>query len=142
MNDTISYHPDRDLTFSMYLDYWLRGKGVLNTVGSDTTGFISSSRAIKSGENRWPDIQLISAGSAVGYGHEEGLEATSNLKPGVARKYYEKAKGKDSFIIIPIVNRPATRGEIILKSADPAEHPIIDPKYFENESDLKTLVEG
>lgn len=43
------------------------------------------------------------------------------------------------------LQRPESRGEIRLRSADPLDHPIIDPRYFESDasgSDLATLVEG
>lgn len=142
LNDTVTFHADRDLTLSTYLDFWLRGKGPLNTVGSDAAGFTSSSRAIKLGQKHWPDIQYISTGYAVSDSLEQGFEKAFNLKPGVLQKYYKKAKGKDSFHIIPILNRPVSTGEILLKSTDPSEHPLIDPKYFDDESDLKTFGES
>lgn len=142
MNDTVSYHPDRDLTLSTFLDFWLRGKGVLNTVGSDASGFVSSSRAVLAGEKHWPDIQYISTGYAVSDSLVNGFEKAFNFKPNVLQKYYEKAKGKDSFHVVPVLNRPVTRGDILLKSADPAEHPLINPKYFDDESDLKTFAES
>ncbi len=142
MNDTISYHPDRDLTLSQFLDFWLHGRGVLNTVGSDASGFVSSSRAVAMGEKHWPDIQYITTGYAVSDSLLYGFQNAFNFKPNVLQKYYGKAKGKDSFHIIPILNRPVTRGEILLKSNDPNEHPLIDPKYFDDESDLKTFAES
>lgn len=142
VNDTISYHPDRDLTLSMYLDFWLRGKGVLNTVGSDSSGFISSSRAIKLGQKHWPDLQVISTNYAVSDTLEKQFEVALNFKPGVLQKYYEKAKGKDSFHFLSILNRPLTRGEILLRSSNPVEQPLIEPKYYDDESDLKTFAES
>jgi choline dehydrogenase-like flavoprotein len=38
--------------------------------------------------------------------------------------------------------RPRSTGEIRLKSADPRQAPAIDPNYFADPADLKTLVEG
>jgi choline dehydrogenase len=43
------------------------------------------------------------------------------------------------------LQRPKSRGEIRLRSADPLEHPVIDPRYFASDdsgSDLATLVRG
>ncbi|XP_037035314.1 glucose dehydrogenase [FAD, quinone]-like isoform X2 [Bradysia coprophila] len=142
MNDTVSYHPDRDLTLSMFLNFWLRGKGVLNTVGSDASGFISSQRAVQLGEKHWPDIQHITTNYAASDTLIKNFEKAFNYKPNVLPKYYEKARGKDSFHVLSILNRPVTRGEILLKSADPTEHPLIDPKYYDDESDLKTFAES
>jgi choline dehydrogenase len=38
--------------------------------------------------------------------------------------------------------RPESRGEIRLASADPFDHPAIDPQYLSEERDLEVLVEG
>ncbi|MFO0405057.1 MAG: GMC family oxidoreductase [Labrys sp. (in: a-proteobacteria)] len=43
------------------------------------------------------------------------------------------------------LQRPESRGEIRLRSADPIEHPAIDPAYFSSDasgSDIATLIEG
>ena len=40
------------------------------------------------------------------------------------------------------MQRPAARGEITLKSADPLAHPAIQPNYLQNETDLRTLRDG
>ena len=43
------------------------------------------------------------------------------------------------------LQRPESRGEIMLLSADPVRYPLIDPKYFVSDtsgSDIKTLVEA
>jgi choline dehydrogenase len=37
---------------------------------------------------------------------------------------------------------PASRGEITLRSADPAEPPVIEPRYLSEPSDLEALVDG
>ncbi|WP_191058991.1 GMC family oxidoreductase [Geminicoccus harenae] len=43
------------------------------------------------------------------------------------------------------LQRPNSRGELTLRSADPIEHPCLDPRYFASDptgQDLATLVEG
>ncbi len=47
-----------------------------------------------------------------------------------------------AFVMIPTVLYPESRGEIRLASADPAQAPIIDPRYFSEEADLRVLVLG
>jgi choline dehydrogenase len=47
-----------------------------------------------------------------------------------------------AFSILPTLIYPESRGEIRLRSADPAAAPAIDPRYFESEKDLDLLVEG
>ncbi|MFK0256173.1 GMC family oxidoreductase [Streptomyces sp. NPDC090445] len=46
------------------------------------------------------------------------------------------------FTIGPGVTRPASRGRLTLTSADPGEHPLIDPAYLTDPADLDVLVEG
>jgi choline dehydrogenase len=38
--------------------------------------------------------------------------------------------------------RPESRGEIMIRSADPREHPAIRPNYLDSETDRRTIVEG
>lgn len=37
---------------------------------------------------------------------------------------------------------PESRGEIRIKSSDPAQHPLIDPNYLAHEGDLTALIDG
>jgi choline dehydrogenase len=46
------------------------------------------------------------------------------------------------FQLSAILLRPKSRGEITLTSADPQDNPVIDPKFFAEESDLDTLLLG
>ncbi|KAH6938068.1 hypothetical protein HPB50_006646 [Hyalomma asiaticum] len=45
-------------------------------------------------------------------------------------------------MVVPILLRPKSTGFIRLRSTNPEEYPIIDPRYLTNTSDLDTLVEG
>ncbi|WP_055479553.1 GMC family oxidoreductase N-terminal domain-containing protein [Sphaerimonospora mesophila] len=46
------------------------------------------------------------------------------------------------FTIGPAVTRPRSRGRLSLASADPDEHPLIDPAYLTDPADLDVLVDG
>ncbi|MCX4547149.1 GMC family oxidoreductase N-terminal domain-containing protein [Streptomyces sp. NBC_01565] len=46
------------------------------------------------------------------------------------------------FTLGPGVTRPLSRGRLALASADPDEHPLIDPAYLTHPTDLDVLVEG
>ncbi|XP_072142401.1 choline dehydrogenase, mitochondrial-like [Dermacentor andersoni] len=45
-------------------------------------------------------------------------------------------------MIVPVLLHPRSSGFIRLKSRDPEEYPIIDPRFLTNITDLDTLVEG
>lgn len=50
--------------------------------------------------------------------------------------------GKNSFSILPVMMRPKSRGFVKLRSTDPYERPIINPKYLSHPDDVATMVEA
>jgi choline dehydrogenase-like flavoprotein len=50
--------------------------------------------------------------------------------------------GFDTMTIYPTLLRPKSRGFVRLKSNDPKDAPLIDPKYFDNDQDLNVLVDS
>lgn len=48
----------------------------------------------------------------------------------------------DSFSFYPILLRPKSRGFIKLRSKNPMDPPVIDPRYLTDERDVHTLVDG
>lgn len=53
-----------------------------------------------------------------------------------------KEAGRYGFGLMSILLHPHNAGEIRLRSADPFDHPIIDPKYLQNDIDVNILVKG
>jgi choline dehydrogenase len=47
-----------------------------------------------------------------------------------------------SFVFVPILVQPASRGTVTLRSPDPLDSPLIDPRYLSTESDLQVLERG
>jgi choline dehydrogenase len=46
----------------------------------------------------------------------------------------------DGYAIVAGIIRPLSRGRLWLRSADPAEHPVIDPHYLEEHADVDALL--
>ncbi|MDQ1182896.1 MULTISPECIES: GMC family oxidoreductase N-terminal domain-containing protein [Agrobacterium] len=77
----------------------------------------------------------------------EGIEPDLQLYGAITphRDYARFLGGRSGITAHCVLQRPKSRGEIRLRSADPTEHPAIDPRYFvsdETGTDLTTLVEG
>ncbi|UYV67460.1 hypothetical protein LAZ67_5000695 [Cordylochernes scorpioides] len=67
------------------------------------------------------------------------------FKPEVLQVYnevYAPYNSLPGFTLFPYLLRPKSRGTIRLKSADPYDHPLIDPQTFADLADLEALVEG
>lgn len=48
----------------------------------------------------------------------------------------------NGYTILPCIMQPKSKGSITLRSNNPTDYPIIDPNYFSEQEDLKTLMEG
>jgi choline dehydrogenase len=48
----------------------------------------------------------------------------------------------DGYTILPTQVRPRSRGTVSLWSANPAEPPVIDPRYLSDEEDKKVMIQG
>jgi len=67
------------------------------------------------------------------------------LPVGSAQESFDKeifAPTGHAFSLLPTLLYPASRGEIKLKTKNPADAPAIDPKYFSAPEDLDVLVDG
>ncbi|MGA7328863.1 MAG: choline dehydrogenase [Rhodomicrobium sp.] len=100
------------------LYYLLTHKGPAATMGLETLAFVKSQPELIAPDLEYHFVPVLYAdhGRVMIYRH--GFMAYYNMQ------------------------RPESRGEITLKSADPLAHPAIQPNYLESEADLRTLREG
>jgi choline dehydrogenase len=93
--------------------------------GPLATNFLEAGCFVKSRPDvEYPDLQLFLFGNLT----PEYPEGGSPTRHGVALTAY--------------VNRPRSRGQVTLASADPLYRPRIDPNYFSDPDDLRCLVAG
>lgn len=130
---------ERDVNSEAFTDFMDYGTGPLSSAGTVATAMISSSFA---GEGDWPDLQFILVGTAVYSNYDLDFSNGFNVRRDILKKYMKSAKGRDSFQIVVSGQRPIQRGEIYLKSNNPRDPPVIDPKYLHNTQDLEVIVEG
>lgn len=58
------------------------------------------------------------------------------------RSVYRDLIGKPAFGLVPVLLRPNSRGRISLKSRNPFHWPRMDPNFFQNQTDVETLIKG
>jgi choline dehydrogenase-like flavoprotein len=98
------------------------GTGPATDVPSGFMAFVKTDSAIDV-----PDIQFL---------FRSGARDAGPWFPGFKKPW------QDAFVCRPILLRPASRGRILLRSDNPAEHPRICSNFLAVESDLVTLRAG
>ena len=94
--------------------------------GIRTSGWVYAAGNVRTREGIEPDIQVVGTLST----HRDHGRFLGG-RPGITGHC--------------VLQRPKSRGEITLRSADPLENPAIDPKYFISDPediDISTMVEG
>lgn len=94
--------------------------------GPRTSAWVSAGAHVRSRPDQEPDLQLYGAVSP-------------------HRDYGRFLSSRPGMVFHSTLQRPNSRGEIRLRSADPVEYPDIDPRYFSSDptgSDLATMVAG
>lgn len=87
-----------------------------------------------------PDIQFFLASFADN--SDGGLfgKRASGISDSYYAEVYENILFRDAVMVLPLVMRPKSRGEILLKDRSPYSHPLIYPNYFSDPFDLKVMV--
>lgn len=121
--------------------YVLNERGPMTTLGGvEGLAFVTTPLGNKSID--WPDIQFHMAPASVNSDAGARVKKVLGLKESLYRSVYAPIANKDSWTIMPLLLRPRSRGWVRLRSNNPFDFPLMDPRYFEDEFDIRTLVEG
>jgi 4-pyridoxate dehydrogenase len=101
---------------------YLFGSGPATDVPSGFMAFIKTDASLQI-----PDIQFL---------FRSGAANAGPWFPAIKKPW------ADAFVCRPVLLRPASRGRITLRSADPGDKPHIDQNFLAVESDIKTLRAG
>ena len=88
-----------------------------------------------------PNIQLLCCPLTI----DAELLRNFNFKPEVYEEYLKPQFSDEYKWTVfgpPIFLHPKSKGEITLASADPLDHPLINPKYLEDKEDVRKLVQA
>ncbi|XP_015783745.1 glucose dehydrogenase [FAD, quinone]-like isoform X1 [Tetranychus urticae] len=117
------------------------GIGPLTMLGGlDGLGFINTKYANKSDD--WPDVEIHFIPSCPSSDGGESVRKNMNLKDELFLQVYGPNLYKDAYSYYPVLLRPRSVGYMKLRSANPYDHPIIDPKYLSDPYDVAVLVDS
>lgn len=142
LDKPVSMLLDRDVNTQTLEEFMKLGTGPVSNSGVEATGLVSTKYAKEDGKGDWPDIHFILLGTGIYQRMDTDFSHAFHVDENKLRKYFAHAKGKDSFQIIVSLARPRQRGEMVLKSSNPFDEMLIDPKYLHDKRDADVLVEG
>ncbi|XP_012269363.2 glucose dehydrogenase [FAD, quinone]-like [Athalia rosae] len=90
----------------------------------------------------YPDIQFLFGPQGDNLGGDFYPRRNGGIRKEVYDSLFKGVEDIRSFRIPATILRPKSRGYVELRSADPEEHPVIVPKFFDDPMDLELLVEG
>ena len=119
INDAMGYSLRGTWNFIKAIFEWRSKRtGWVTSNVSETQGFISTQ-----GNNDHPDIQLA-------------------LCTGIVDDHARKMHGGHGYTLHVTLMRPKSRGTLTLASRNPMDKPLIDPAFFQDPEDIKTLIAG
>ncbi|XP_077980064.1 alcohol dehydrogenase [acceptor]-like [Glandiceps talaboti] len=110
-----------------------------STQGAEVDGFARTKEDLP-----WPDIQFYYIAFFYFHGpdEQERLNISDEFKEAFQHKCREEMEKKEGMIIFPGLLHPKSVGKLWLKSLDPLEPPLMDPRYLEDPEDVKTMIRG
>ncbi|XP_014664301.1 PREDICTED: glucose dehydrogenase [FAD, quinone]-like [Priapulus caudatus] len=123
------------------IQYNLFGKGPIAYQLFDTVGVLKTKAADP--KRGLPDIQIQLMPMGLGFDTDEVVYNTLGLDRNFIKAYnFSEHKTRPVMTWVAILLHPKSVGEIRLQSSDALDPPEIDPNYFDDDSDVKSLVES
>lgn len=139
VNKPISIVQDRFQAFPMTMQYVMRQKGPMTTLGGvEGLAFVNTYLGNKS----WPDIQFHMAPASINSDAGARVRKVLGLTDQLYNTVYKPIANRDVWTLMPLLLRPKSRGWVRLRSKNPFDYPLINANYFDDPFDIKTLVEG
>lgn len=139
-NDTVSsniYHILNDPN-SIH-DFLSNQKGPLTMAGgAEALAFYDLNRP--GSTDGHPNLELLLESTL--YSSYVPIYKIIGIKTEVYNKVYKPTEDKHGFMVYPMIMRPKSKGRVWLKDANPFHHPLIDPNYFADETDLDVALAG
>ncbi|XP_078490261.1 glucose dehydrogenase [FAD, quinone]-like [Ciona intestinalis] len=129
------------------LSYLYDGSGPLGTPTIEGIALLNLSSKLEADKPLdWPDIHFIMQAlqwNVKSKMHLDTLMTNFNFKESILKETIEIGQEKWSdFNILLALSHPHSRGSITLNSPDINVHPAIDPRYLEDERDMKIILKA
>ncbi|KXJ73582.1 hypothetical protein RP20_CCG015524 [Aedes albopictus] len=141
VNQPVSIVEHRYHTVSTVLQYAVLGQGPLTVLGG-VEGLAFVNTKYVNATDDFPDIEFHFVSGSTNSDGGNQLRKAHGLTDSFYNAVFAPINNMDSWSIIPMLLRPKSIGQIKLRSSNPLDYPYIYANYFQDELDLKTLIEG
>lgn len=108
--------------------------------GVEGLGFISTKYANRSDD--WPDFEIHLVNGGPNSDDGQTFRRVQGFTKEMWKQVYEPYIKFDTFSLYPVILRPESVGHIKLRSSNPYDPPIIDPKYLTHPKDILSMVDA
>jgi len=138
INKPILFDIVRSATPGVVWQYLKMGTGPLAaTVACDSMGFLKTDN---SSGNTAPDVQYHISGVPLHGDYGTFFGKTFGFPDWFWKAFAAPNYGRDAATILPVVLHPKSRGHLRLKSANPFDPPLLDPRYLSHPDDIRVAV--
>ncbi|KAG0422455.1 hypothetical protein HPB47_001720 [Ixodes persulcatus] len=140
LDQPVSVVQSRMFTIPEVFNYLTTGTGPLTLLGGvEGLGFVNTRYANASLD--WPDVEIhFASGSPVSDGGQT-FKTAHGLRDKVWSRTFAPHIREDSMSLYPVLLRPRSRGTVRLRSTDPHDEPLLNPRYLTHPQDLRTMVD-
>lgn len=133
INHSLGITPSVLSSYWTHLQYSLFGTGPLAVGGTDAAAYFHLHDNNRG--KTYADIQVNIVSTMMADTH-------SNYKDIIEREYVKGIESVNGFTYVIGNTHPRSRGTVRLRSNDPFDHPVIDPQYLKDQTDVDEFVAG
>lgn len=125
----------------VFEEYFKHFDGPMASAGAiESLAFIETNETYN--KNGYPDIEFMQLAGALDL--DPVLKRNFGLRDDVYDAIYKDIieSGVSTFMVLPMIMRPKSRGRIKLRSTNPFDPPVILPNYFSDPHDIDVSVRG
>lgn len=139
VNESISLKTARMFSGASLHDYFIQHKGPISVPGGlEACSFHDTENP--NDPNAYPNLELFYLGGSMV--SDPTLHRNFAIRTSLFEEVYGPIKGRDSFMIFPMILRPKSRGRIMLRNNNYRTKPLIYPNYFSDPSDMDVMIKG
>ncbi|KAJ8872315.1 hypothetical protein PR048_025919 [Dryococelus australis] len=88
----------------------------------------------------YPDMELLFQGGSIV--SDPTLRRNFGIDDALYNKVYKRIENEDTWMVLPMLLLPKSKGRIMLKDKNPKHKPLIYPNYYAVKDDMDTMIAG